>query len=262
MPRVPIDDLDDPRIAMYRHLKATNLTRDRNQFVVEGELLFDRLLASPFRLASVLATDRAEGRIAARVPADVPLFVIPHAKIDELVGFDFHRGILACGWRRPWPDWDEIVAGAGDRLTLVVCPRLDNPENLGVIVRIGDVFGIDAVLVGGRCPDPLSRRVLRVSMGSSLRLPVLACDELERVVERLRSEWGVECWATVVDPAAEPLETLPRPARLVLVFGRESSGLDAEWVGRCDRRVTIPMRAGAGSLNVAVAAGIFLYHIS
>ena len=61
---------------------------------------------------------------------------------------------------------DEIIARAGPRLTLVVCPRLSNPENLGAIARIGDVFGIDAILAGPSCPDPLSRRVLRVSMGS------------------------------------------------------------------------------------------------
>jgi tRNA G18 (ribose-2'-O)-methylase SpoU len=260
MPRVAIEDLDDPRIALYRHLKATNRTRGSDQFVVEGEKLLDRLLASPFPIASALVTDRAEGRIAPKVSDDVPLYVVPHDHIDLLVGFNFHRGVLACGRRRPWPGLAEIVARAGRRATLVVCPTLDNPENLGAIVRIADVFGADAVLTGGRCPDPLSRRVLRVSMGTALGLPVIASANLARDVERLRSDWGFERVATVVDPGAEPIDEFRRSDRLALFLGRESEGLEPEWVAHCDRRVTIPMRPEAESLNVAVAAGIVLYH--
>ena len=262
MPRVPIDDLDDPRIAVYRHLKATNQTRAAEQFVVEGEKLLDRLLASRFPVASVLVTDRHEARIAARVPGSVMLFVVPHARIDALVGFQFHRGVLASGHRRPPPLLDEVVRRAGARLTLLVCPALYNPENLGAIVRIGDVFGIDAVLVGPSCPDPLSRRVLRVSMGTVLRLPVIVPEDLERALARLRTEWGVQLAATVVDPDAEPLDSARRPDRFALLLGSEGEGLAPEWVARCDRRITIPMRPGAESLNVAVAAGIVVYHFT
>jgi tRNA G18 (ribose-2'-O)-methylase SpoU len=262
MPRVPIHDLDDPRLAIYRNLKATNLTRSSGQFVVEGEKLLDRLLASRFQVASVLVTDRHEPRIAAKVGEDRPLLVVPHAMIDLLVGFNFHRGVLASGIRRPPPDLAEIVGGADKRMTIVVCPSLNNPENLGSIVRIGDVFGVDAIMVGGRCPDPLSRRVLRVSMGTVLRLPVIASDDLIRDTEQLHSSWGFERAATVLDPAAESLDAFRRPDRLALFLGSESEGLDPEWIERCDRRITIPMRPGAESLNVAVAAGIMLYHLA
>jgi tRNA G18 (ribose-2'-O)-methylase SpoU len=261
MPRIPIDHLDDSRIAIYRHLKANNRTRTGGQFVVEGEKLVDRLLASPFPTATALVTDRHEPRIAPRLPPDVPLFVVPHAMIHALVGFNFHQGILACGVRRPWPDLEDLVCRAGPRATLVVCPRLDNPENLGSIVRIADVFGVVAVVVGGRCPDPLSRRVLRVSMGTALRLPVLASTDLERDAERLGS-WGFERVAAVAEPGAEPFGAARRPPRLALFLGCEGSGLGPEWVARCDRRVTIPMRPGAESLNVAVAAGILLHHFA
>jgi tRNA G18 (ribose-2'-O)-methylase SpoU len=260
MPRVPIDDLDDPRLVAYRHLKTSNETRRLSQFVVEGELLLRRLIASAFPLESVLVTDRHEPRIAPMVAGDVPLYVVPHASIRALVGFPFHRGVLACAQRRPWPGLDAIVRKAAERVTLIVCPRLESPENLGAIIRLGDVFGVDALLVGGRCPDPLSRRVLRVSMGSALLLPVLACDNLERDVDRLGSEFGFELAAAVADPAAEPLDQAHRPARFALFLGSESEGLEPAWLARCARQITIPMRPGADSLNVAVALGIFLHH--
>jgi tRNA G18 (ribose-2'-O)-methylase SpoU len=261
MPRVPIDDLDDPRLAMYRCLKATNLTRHAGEFVVEGEKLFDRLLASPFPVASVLATDRLEPLVAPRVPADVPFYIMSRAKVGDLVGFNFHQGVLACGVRRPWPSSAELARAAGPRATFVVCPRLDNPENLGAIVRIADVFGVDAVLVGPRCPDPLSRRVLRVSMGSVLRVPVVIADDLASDLDRLRRDLGFEAVATVVDPGVESLDTFRRSDRLALLLGSEGHGLEPAWLAHADRHVTIPMRAGAESLNVAVASGIVLHHV-
>jgi tRNA G18 (ribose-2'-O)-methylase SpoU len=269
MPRVPIEDLDDPRIADYRHLKATNQTRSSGRFVVEGEKLVERLLASPFALTSVLVGESHEARVAPKVPPGAPLYVIPRGMLDLLVGFNFHQGVLACGERRPWP-WPGLaglVARMGERATLVVCPRLDNPENLGALIRLADVFGVDALLVGSRCPDPLSRRVLRVSMGTALRLPVIASGAIERDVARLGTAWGFTTAATVVDPGdpasdVESLDDFRRPGRLALFFGSESAGLEPEWAGRCDRRLTIPMRPGAESLNVAVAAGIILYHVS
>lgn len=212
-------------------------------------------------VASVLATERHAPRVEPQIPPDVPIYVVSHDLINMIVGFNFHRGVLACGLRRPWPDLADIV-GDLKQATIVVCPELNNPENLGTIVRIGDVFGVDAVLVGGSCPDPLSRRVLRVSMGTSLRLPVLVREDLDVELNRLRSDWGFELMATVVDPLAEPFDSVPRPERLALFMGSESEGLDPRWIRQCQRQVTIPMRPDAESLNVAVAAGIFLYHFS
>jgi tRNA G18 (ribose-2'-O)-methylase SpoU len=262
MPRVPISDLDDPRIAVYRHLKATNATRDAGLFVVEGETLVDRLLASRFPADSVLATDRLEARIAAKVPADVPLFVVPDDRIGALVGFPFHRGVLASGRPRAWPDLGAILRAAGPRATLVICPGLDMPDNLGAILRTGHAFGVDAVLVGPSCPDPLSRRVIRVSMGAALRLPVFAPSDLEGTVDRLRADLGFDLVAAVSQSDAPPIGRVRRSDRQALLLGTEATGLGPGWLARADRRVTIPMSPGADSLNVAVAAGILLHYLA
>ncbi len=261
MPRIPIDDLDDPRIAVYRNIKATNQTRHSGQFVLEGVKLLKALLASSYPLVSALVTDRNEAAIAAWLPPDVPLYVVPQDRIDALVGFDFHQGVISSARRGPAPRLDGLVPREGTPWTAVVCPRLDNPENLGSLVRIADVFGVAAVVVGGRCPDPLSRRVLRVSMGAALRMPVIATEQLEADWHRLHEEWGVHFAAAVTDREAVSLDRFDRPTRLALVLGSESAGLAPEWAARCEHRITIPMRPGADSLNVAVAAGILLYHL-
>ena len=91
---------------------------------------------------------------------------------------------------------------------------------------------------------------------------MIACDDLADRLDRLRRDRGLECIATVTDPGATPLDRFARPDRLAIVMGSEAHGLDPGWVARCEHRVTIPMRAGAESLNVAVAAGIVLYHLA
>ena len=242
--RIPITNLDDPRIAVYRSLKSSNQTRWLGQFVVEGERLVERLLSSPFPVVSLLVTDRHESRLEARVPDQVPVYVLPHVWIDELVGFRFHRGVLACGERRPWPALSQILGAQAGRLTLVICPKLSNPDNLGTIARIGDVFGIDALVAGPECPDPLSRRVLRVSMGAVLRLPLVVSQTLAEEADTLAAEHGLEYWAAVADAAAVPFDRLTRPERLGLVLGEEDRGIEAGWIQRCHRLVTIPMRPG------------------
>jgi tRNA G18 (ribose-2'-O)-methylase SpoU len=157
---------------------------------------------------------------------------------------------------------DDVVRSRASGLTLVICPRLSNPENLGAIARIGDVFGIDAILAGPSCPDPFSRRVLRVSMGSILQIPVVVSNRLVELVEKLVRDEQVELYAAVVDLAAEPFDRVSRPERLGLIMGEEDQGIEPEWLERCRKRITIPMRRGAGSLNVAVAAGILIHALT
>jgi tRNA G18 (ribose-2'-O)-methylase SpoU len=262
MVRELITDLDDPRIAAYRSLKATNQTRNLDQFVVEGAKLVDRLLASRFPVVSILATDRYVDRLADKLSPEVPLYVVPFERIHSIVGFPFHRGVVACGKRIPWPAPVSFLRQLGPTSTTVICPRISNPENLGAIARISDVFGVAAILAGHRCPDPLARRVLRVSMGSVLHIPVVVSDHLEELVDRLADELGVELWAAVADHSGRPFDQVSRPHRLALVLGDEDQGVDADWLRRCRQAITIPMRPGAGSLNVAVAAGILLHHLT
>jgi TrmH family RNA methyltransferase len=98
-------------------------------------------------------------------------------------------------------------------------------------------------------------------MGAVLSLPVMVSDRLELEAERMVRDLSVEFWAAVASASGQPFERIPRPQRLALVLGDEDRGVDAAWLLRCRRSITIPMRPGAGSLNVSVAAGILLHHL-
>jgi len=255
-----ISDVDDPRIAIYRDLPRSNLTRPSGLFIAEGGLVVERLLASSYELASVLLDERCETEWITRLPLDVPIYVVPHENVSQIVGFKFHRGILACGRRRPSPRLADLLRPEAERITAVVAVDVNDPENLGAILRTSAALGVDLLLVSPRCADPFSRRVLRTSMGSVFKLPLRISDDMAGDLAALRSEYRLELTAAVLDDHAEPLRMARRSPRFGLLVGNEGHGLPAPIVAQCDRRVTIPMASGVDSLNVAVAAGIVLYH--
>ena len=260
---IRIDDLADPRMALYRNLKDRELERRGRHFIAEGEHLVRRLLASDFPLESVLLAERRVEEIAPLVPEAVPVYAVPQSLMNEILGLKFHSGVLACARRKPPQTLDEVVPKAKPgQLTLVICPDISNVENIGSIVRLCAGFGVDALILGEHCHDPFWRQSVRVSMGTIFFLPLYQSDNLERDLHRLREEWGMELIATVLDASAEPLDRAGRAERIGILFGGEAQGLERRFVEQCSRRVTIPMHYGTDSLNVAVAAGIFLYHFT
>ncbi|MDB5301301.1 MAG: rRNA methylase [Phycisphaerales bacterium] len=257
-----MDSLDDPRVAPYRNLKDRELDRAGRLFIAEGEHLVRRLLASDFPVESVFVTDRRLDEIAPLVPGNVPLYVTSSQVMNGVLGIKFHSGVIACGRRKPAMALEDVVSKRPGRLTLVVCPDISNVENMGAIIRIAAGFGADALILGEHSHDPFWRQSIRVSMGTIFQLPIYQSQDLSHDLARLKNEWGVELIATVLDDDAEPLSAASRGERLAILFGGESQGLDEATVRACDRRVTIPMKLGTDSLNVAVAAGVFLYHFT
>jgi len=259
-----IESLDDPRLDPYRDLKSPQRRSVANgSFICEGEKLVVRLLESPCHAESVLCTAAARDRLAPRFASDLPVYVTSTAIISRLIGFQFHRGVLACG-RRPAPVTLESLCRSyppPSPALVVLCPELRDPTNLGTIIRTTAAFGGVGLIAGQKGTDPFSRRVLRTSMGSVLRLPVVQSADWPGVLATLHAA-GFESIAAVLDPAAEFIDHALRPTRTALVFGNESAGLSPEIVGLCRRRVTIPMGGGVDSINVAVAAGIIVHHFA
>jgi tRNA G18 (ribose-2'-O)-methylase SpoU len=260
MPRIPIPSLDDPRVAPYRQLSQSNLTRGSRLFVAEGDKVVERLVDSSFVTDSLLAEEAWADRLEPRLPPETPIYVVPREFMTELVGFRFHRGVLACGRRQPVPELAAMLPPAGSPGTILVCPAVQDPTNLGSIIRSAAALGVSSILLGSDCADPFSRRVLRVSMGSVMFLPVRESPDLVADVVALREQHGFDVLATVLDENATPLAEVPRPKRLALVLGSEGHGLDARWLELCPRQITLPMQSGIDSLNVAIAAAVFLYH--
>jgi tRNA G18 (ribose-2'-O)-methylase SpoU len=253
-----IDSLDDPRLDPYRDVKDRDLAQQGGRFIAEAEQVVRRLLASDYPVESVLVFPRKAEEMERITPAGVPVYVAPNEIMNRLLGFKFHSGVLACGRRKAAVSLEQVVPRTGP-VTLVVCPETNNTENLGLIIRIAAGFGVTAILLGERCANPYYRQSIRVSMGEIFKLPIVESEDLVKDLRWLRDERGVELIATVVGGDAEALHVARGAERKALLFGGERHGLGPEIVALCDRRVMIPMQLGTDSLNVHVAAGIFLY---
>ena len=164
--------------------------------------------------------------------------------------------IVALAHLAPTPLASAVPAGAAPA-TLVLVDAVQDPGNVGAIVRTADAAGASAVVCVGSCADPFGWKALRGSMGSTLRLPVCIAPSLDDTLAFLAHAevdvYGLDARATLgVDDA-------PWPNRVALAVGREGAGLDDAICAGATTLIRIPMRDGVESLNVAVATGIALY---
>ncbi len=258
----PVDDPDDPRVADFVALNDPASRRRREHdggfFVAEGVLVIEQLLRSRYPVRSFLVSERglrALDRQLSSEPAGTgaPVYLAGQAVIEKICGFDFHRGALASAGRLPLPDVATATAGAD---LVVVVEGVNDHENLGALFRNAAALGVDAVMLGPGCADPLYRRSVRVSMGHVLRVPFASLRSWPDDLEALRVA-GFRIAALTPAVKAVPLtQAGVATGRVAWLLGAEGSGLSSVALGAADLAVRIPMAPGVDSLNVATAAAI------
>lgn len=258
---IHISSPDDPQLVRYqREFERKSHMRD-GYFVAESQFLVQRLLDSPFHVDSILVD--GESKIPQLPPHRVgqfPIYVLTRSDIKELAGYNFHRGIMACGQRPERSNIDSIFPGEVPATsTILAASKIGDFENMGAIIRAACAFGADAILLDDGCADPFAKRSLRVSTGHAFKIPIVESEDFTADLKKLVG-LGFENFATVLSDTATPLSEVCRAPRSVLLVGNEGYGLEEETLAHCTHKITIPMQRGSDSLNVAMATGIFLYH--
>ena len=257
-----LEDLEDPRLADYTHLREPSrrmgLERERGIFTVEGRLSLEALVDSPYEIRSVLVSSAYAPRLGDLVPDDVPVLVVPARSIEAISGVHFHRGVLAVASRPVLPPVADLVRGAS---RVLVLEAVNDHENIGSLFRNAAAFGVDGVVLDPTCADPLYRRSTRVSLGHVLRVPFARVEPggWPGALAALRKD-GLEVLALTPDPDADPIGDIAAapPRRVALMVGAEGPGLTEAAMAAAGRRIRIPMAAGVDSVNVATAAAIAL----
>ena len=255
-----IDDIKDSRLTVYRNLKDKTIAAQHGLFVVEGEHLVLRLLASDFAVHSVFISQARLDSKEWTFSQATPVYTTSPAFMSQVVGFKFHRGVLAMGVRKPLADVNRLSVVQPPPTRLVVCPEINDVENLGSIMRTAAALGYEHLLLGPSCCDPFARRAIRTSMGAVFKLSIFRSGNIVSDMQKLKEKAGFVWHAAVPDKNAEILENIAPPEKVGVVFGAEAHGLKKDILTACDVRVAIPMADNIDSLNVAVAAGIFLHH--
>ncbi|MBC8569251.1 TrmH family RNA methyltransferase [Zongyangia hominis] len=143
---------------------------------------------------------------------------------------------------------------------LALC-SLQDPGNIGTIVRTAEAFGVDGLILTGDCPDIYSPKVLRSTMGSAFRLPIAVTGDLFSVIARMR-EAGVAVYGAALTDRSVPITGLDFSRGAMTLIGNEGSGLPPDLLAACDQTVRIPMKGRAESLNAAVAAAVALWEMT
>ena len=138
--------------------------------------------------------------------------------------------------------------------------HVQEPGNVGTLIRTADAAGFSGVILGEGSADIYSTKVLRSMQGSHFHLPVVSANLFE-VIDQLKKE-KVPVYGTELNPAAITYTSIPESASVALILGNEGQGVQKELLTQTDQNVYIPLYGAAESLNVGVAGGILMYHIA
>lgn len=260
---IDVEDPADERLDDFRDLNSVDRRPDlpsgKGLVIAEGVLVAQRMLLSRFAPRAFLGTDRRLAELSCDLAGvSAPYYRASPEVMAEVVGFHLNRGVLASASRPTELTVPQIIS---DARTIAVLEGVNDHENLGSIFRNAAGLGVDAVVFGAGCADPLYRRAVRVSMGHALLVPFAKAQSWPGDLKLMRDN-GFRMLAMTPDAGAATLaDAMGELAdeRVAVLVGAEGPGLAEHTMRASDVRVRIPMSRGTDSLNVATAAALAFY---
>ena len=249
-----IESIRNPQIQALRKLTRTRDRRESRRFLVEGPRMAEEALAaglcetvliSRFAERSQAAADRAEA-------AGLEVIQVSEAVMESLSENRTPQGIL-CLCRMP--EQEQMPEGP----LILALDAVQNPGNVGTMIRTADAAGFTGVLLGSGCADLYSPKTLSATMGSVFHLPILSVPDLAQSLMFL-AEKGAAVIATEL--GGEDFYHACPPSPSVLVIGNEGNGISEKVSRAATCHLALPMRGRAESLNASVAAGIMIYEMA
>lgn len=238
----------NPKVAAWRSLKDKKGRDEQDAFLVEGTRMVREALSSSFEVRALLL--REDYHPSFPLPEAVPAFCLSDAVFRLVCDTRTPQGIAAVLTRRLQP-----LEGS----RLLALDGLQDPGNVGTIIRTADAAGLDGVILSRDCADLFSPKVLRSTMGSLFRLGFAFPDDLPAELNRLKAK-GYSILSSQLD-GTPFFEREAVSSSFVLIIGNEGNGVSDPVRLTATHRLKLPMRGGAESLNAAVAAGIMMYDL-
>lgn len=239
-----------------KYIKKLARKREREkagEFVIEGTRAVTDAINNGAEISFVILREASS---PAFDPA-VPQFSTDGKTFAEITDTESPQDMLAVAKARP-ASVSQIVND--DRETVVLCDRVQDPGNIGTIIRTADAVGNAAVILSSGCADLYNPKVIRSTMSSVFNIPVAKDADLREVIALLSAR-GFKIICGALSPASVDLYDADFSGKCAVIIGNEGSGVSQELISLCDIAVKIPMRGKAESLNASVSAGILMYEV-
>jgi len=248
---VSMERLTSRKNPLVMHLKKLGTDRsyryECGEYLCQGIKLYQEALKWSAPVTAVLFSgEEPEVPVGARcacVPKDILESIAPMESAPDIV--------FSCRMQ----ERDKSISPGRH----IILENLQDPGNVGTIIRTANAFMIDSVILTGSCADPYNPKAVRATMGAIFRQKIIQLDRAE-LLRRLR-EAGIPLYATGLDESCVRLNELPREGPIAVAIGNEGQGLSAELFNASDKRITIPMNPACESLNAAAAATVIMWEL-
>jgi 23S rRNA (guanosine2251-2'-O)-methyltransferase len=190
----------------------------------------------------------------------LPVRFVSRAELDRMAGNVAHQGVVAVTSAKQYSDLDDVIAAKRGAYSLVlVLDGVEDPHNLGAIIRTAEAAGVDGLVIPERRAAGVSGTVTKVSAGATAHVPIAKVTNIARTLQDLKAQ---NLWIVGLDERApSSYDTLDFNMNCALVLGAEGKGVHDLVKKKCDFLVSIPMLGKVSSLNVSVAAGVVLFEV-
>ncbi|MGX7091238.1 TrmH family RNA methyltransferase [Hutsoniella sourekii] len=253
-----IQSSHNQRVKDVSKLHLAKHRRKQQRYLIEGDHLLEEAITSGQDLLEVFVSQDYQVQspvIASYLETSSCKSLVSKEVFMKLSQVQAPQGILAV-LPMMAEDWVALLQ-AGRRFLIV--DQLQDPGNLGTIIRTADAANYDGVFLSKGTVDLYNDKTLRSTQGSLWHLPVVSNCDLEALIPAIK-EAGVRVLATALNQQAQPYQDVDSAERLALIMGNEGQGVSRQWVEASDQAIYIPMPGQAESLNVGVATGILLFH--
>lgn len=182
-------------------------------------------------------------------------------RLSELAGGDSHQGVVAtvaCAAYSDIEDILELAKSRGEDPFIIICDGIEDPHNLGAIIRTAECAGAHGIILPKRRSASLGQTVFKTSAGAASWLPVARVSNIPQAIDRLK-ELGI--WIYGTDASGSLCYSTSLLGPIALVIGSEGNGIGRLTASKCDGMLSVPLMGRITSLNASVAAGVFMYEI-
>ena len=258
-----ITSRENPKFKLLSSLMSSKKERTaQGLFVAEGLRLVSDAVKSGLTPVSVFLSDSFAEKFSERLPEICKgcknNYVISDSLAEKIADTKSTQGLFAVFNVLDKNLNIDTIYNNGHFVFIV---SLQDPGNVGTIIRTAEALGLNGVIMTSDCPDVYSPKVLRSTMGSAFRIPVTVCADPIEMLDLLHQN-GFSTYAAVLDENSLTLGSFKFSDKSVVLIGNEANGLKDEVIKKCQNSLMIPMKGSAESLNAASAANIIMWEMS